>query len=147
MNTIRHFQDSISENLNPLTGNISTESTSTAGESNAGCDSDSSCFSSECGTPQEPGLVCLSDSPTPIGKDPGPLDVDQVLLRLYLHRARSGDSTLPKWDGLADALRVYFAEGWHKDQHTKEEAKRHKEFLFWNAVGEEKWRVSTPEGY
>ena len=122
---------------------ISTDSDRTAEGSNIGCDSDSICSVFECGTPHESELVSLSESPTPIGKDPGPLDSDQIMLRIYLHAARSGEISLPEWDGLAEALRVYFAEGWHKDQYTLEEAEKQKEFLFWNAVGEEKWRASA----
>jgi len=101
---------------------------------------------SECGTPEEAELGCLSDSPTPIGNDPGPLDSAQIMLRLFLQAARSGEKTMPEWDGLAEALRVYFAESWQKDSFTKEEAEKKKEFLFWNAVSEEKWRV-TEKGY
>jgi len=130
---------------NVLTYN-STESDCTAEGSNLGCDSDSSCSMSECGTPQEAELTCLSDSPTPIGKDPGPLDPAQIMLRLFLQAACSGEPGLPEWDGLGEALRVYFAEGWQKDSYTKEEAERRKEFLFWNAVSEQKWRV-TEKGY
>src|SRR5271170_7708688 len=109
----------------------SSESNCTAEGSNIGCDTDSLCSVSECGTPQEIELVCLSDSPTPIGKDPGPIDSAQIMLRLFLQAARSGQEGLPEWDGLAEALRVYFAEGWQKDKFTKEEAERKKEFLFW----------------
>lgn len=137
----------ISENVSTYN---STESDCTTEGSNRccdiNCDSDNSFSVSECGTPQEAELTCLSDSPTPIGNDPGPLDPAQIMLRLFLRAARSGDSDLPEWDGLGEALRVYFAEGWHKDSYSKEEAERRKEFLFWNAVSEEKWRV-TENGY
>src|SRR5271154_5799686 len=132
--------------LENVSAYISTESDCTAEGSNIGCDTDSSFSGSECGTPEEAELGCLSDSPTPIGNDPGPLDSAQIMLRLFLQAARSGEKTMPEWDGLAEALRVYFAESWQKDSFTKEEAEKKKEFLFWNAVSEEKWRV-TEKGY
>jgi len=132
---------------NPITSrNVphcnSTESDCTAEGSNVDCDSDNSYSVSECGTPQEAELVSLSDSPTPIGNDPGPLDPAQIMLRLFLQAARSGEGGVPEWNGLGEALRVYFAEGWHKDNYTSEEAEKRKEFLFWNAVSEEKWRAT-----
>jgi hypothetical protein len=49
-------------------------------------------------------------------------------------------SGLPKWDGLAAALQVYFANSWQKDDYTLQQCEKSKEFLFWNAVAEEKWR-------
>jgi len=141
----RYEMSASTENSIPLknvSAYISSGSDCTAQGSSIGCDTDS-CYSvSECGTPQEIELVCLSDSPTPIGNDPGPIDSAQIMLRLFLQAARSGQEGLPEWDGLAEALRVYFAEGWQKDKFTKEEAERKKEFLFWNAVSEEKWRVT-----
>jgi hypothetical protein len=82
----------------------------------------------------------LSESPTPTGTDLSTLDADQLRLRIYLHDARRGNTTLPVWDGLADALRVYFSQSWQKDNYTLQYCQQAKEFLFWNAVGEEKWR-------
>ena len=82
----------------------------------------------------------LSESPTPTGTDLSTLDPDQLTLRIYLHNARRGNTILPTWDGLAEALRVYFSQSWQKDTYTLQYCQQEKEFLFWNAVGEEKWR-------
>lgn len=85
----------------------------------------------------------LSDSSTPVNEDLASLDPDQITLRLYLHAAVTGNrATLPKWPGLADALRIYFADSWHRDAYTVQECEKLKSDLFWVAVAEEKWRKS-----
>src|SRR5277367_1540388 len=108
------------------------------------CRSNSNCSSvSQCGTPRKDFIDeagSLSESPTPTGTDLSTLDPDQVTLRIYLYAARCGNTTVPAWDGLADALRVYFSQSWQKDTYTLQYCQQQKEFLFWNAVGEEKWR-------
>jgi hypothetical protein len=126
----------------------SSESSFGSTESVGSGHSDTCCSSiSRCGTPANElheSDSCLSDSATPINdpiKDIDALDADQLALRLYLHAALSGDETLPKWDGLANALRVYFKNSWHRDEYTLEECEKEKEFLFWNAVANEKWRL------
>ena len=107
----------------------STESDCTGQETNTCCDSHNSYSVSDCGTPQEAELVSLSNSPTPIGNDPGPLDPAQIMLRPFLQAARLGVNGLPQWDGLGESLRLYFAEGWRRDSYTKEETEKRKEFL------------------
>jgi hypothetical protein len=87
---------------------------------------------------------CLSESATPVN-DISSLDPDQLTLRLHLYAALSGRS-VPRWDGLAEALRVYFSTSWHKDEYSLRQCENQKEFLFWNAVAEEKWRASA-KGY
>jgi len=74
-------------------------------------------------------------------EDDRSLDVDQLTLRLFIQDALSGEQDLPNWDGLAEALRVYFANSWHKDQYSLQHCEKEKEFLFWNAVADEKWRT------
>ena len=120
--------------------------------------SDESCFSPLSGsaTPagkkpdreeQSPSLsenvTPVEDSDTDYGQS---LDTDQLTLRLYLQAALRGDPTVPKWQGLANALRVYFGNSWHQDSYTIEYCEEEKEFLFWNAVADEKWR-SSDRGY
>jgi hypothetical protein len=92
----------------------------------------------------------LSESVTPV-MEPGTdhwqsLNPDQLALRLYLQAAIRGDQVVPDWKGLADALRVYFGSSWHKDSYTLDYCEEKKEFLFWNAVADEKWRTSD-RGY
>lgn len=92
----------------------------------------------------------LSESVTPVeDSDTGywkSLDSDQLTLRLYLQAAIRGDQKVPEWQGLANALRVYFGNSWHKDSFTLKYCEEKKEFLFWNAVADEKWR-SSHRGY
>lgn len=88
---------------------------------------------------------CLSESATPIN-DINSLDSDQLTLRLHLYAALSGRRGVPRWDRLAEALRVYYSASWHKDEYTLRQCESQKEFLFWNAVAEEKWRASA-KGY
>ncbi|OLE50841.1 MAG: hypothetical protein AUG51_25965 [Acidobacteria bacterium 13_1_20CM_3_53_8] len=85
----------------------------------------------------------MEDSDTGYGQS---LDTDQLTLRLYLQAALRGDPTVPEWQGLANALRVYFGNSWHQDDYTIEYCEEEKEFLFWNAVADEKWR-SSDRGY
>jgi hypothetical protein len=94
--------------------------------------------------------LSLSESVTPV-KEPGTddaqaLDPNQLTLRLHLETALQGVETTPNWEGLAEALRVYFENSWHQDSHTLEYCEKNKEFLFWNAVANEKWRTSD-RGY
>ena len=128
--------------LFPSCSSASSESSGTSVFSDISSQSESSC-SSVYGevTPHKAGgnPLCLSESPTPV-EDDSSLDVDQLALRLFMQDALSGKQNLPNWDGLAEALRVYFANSWHKDQYTLKECEQEKEFLFWNAVGNEKWR-------
>jgi hypothetical protein len=88
---------------------------------------------------------CLSESATPVN-DIDSLDPDQLTLRLHLYAALAGRRGVPRWDGLAEALRVYFSTSWQKDEYTLHQCESQKEFLFWNAVAEEKWRASA-KGY
>ena len=94
--------------------------------------------------------LALSESVTPVD-EPGTdhwqsLDPDQLTLRLHLHDALQGKRTMPEWKGLAEALRVYFNNSWHQDCYSLEYCEQKKEFLFWNAVADEKWRASD-RGY
>jgi len=87
----------------------------------------------------------LSESVTPVNT-PGldhwqPLDPDQLALRLHLQAALQGKQTVPGWCGLAQALRAYFNSSWHQDSYTLKYCEENKEFLFWNAVADEKWRM------
>jgi hypothetical protein len=85
--------------------------------------------------------LCLSESATPSAADENSFfDPDQLTLRLYIRAALSGTRSLPKWDGLAGALQVYFANSWQKDQYTLQDCEEKKHFLFWNAVGDSKWQ-------
>ena len=83
-------------------------------------------------------MLCLSESPTPV-EDNRSFDADELTLRLFIQDALSGREGLPKWDGLAESLRVYFANSWHKDEYTLQQCEKEKEFLFWNAVADGKW--------
>ena len=88
--------------------------------------------------------VLLSDCSTPVDDDEViALDPDQVRLRLHLIAAVEGETSMPNWAGLAEALRVYFTTSWHKDAYTLQECEQHRDFLFWNAVGNEKWRLHS----
>jgi len=94
--------------------------------------------------------VALSESVTPVD-EPGTdywenLDPDQLRLRLFLEAALQGEETIPEWIDLAEALRIYFNNSWYQDRYTLEFCERNKEFLFWNAVADEKWRT-TNRGY
>lgn len=94
--------------------------------------------------------LALSESVTPVD-EPGTdywqsLDPDQLTLRLHLHAALQGEQTVPEWKGLAEALRVYFNNSWYQDAYTLKYCEQKKEFLFWNAVADEKWRTSD-RGY
>jgi hypothetical protein len=127
---------------------ISQASTS-SGSSFSDTSTKSSCSSvSGSETPlAKPERIALSESATPTNdeNDVRFLDPDHLTLRLHLYAARQGNTTLPKWEGLGDALRKYFNESWHEDDYTPEEVEEHKSFLFWNAVAEDKWRTSQRE--
>jgi hypothetical protein len=88
--------------------------------------------------------ISISESATPVN-DTFSLDPNQLTLRLHLHAAIDGQDNLPEWDGLADALRVYFATSWYKDAYTLQECEKKKSFLFWNAVANEKWERHSSE--
>jgi hypothetical protein len=95
----------------------------------------------------EPGL---SESATPVN-DPvaemAALDPNQLTLRLYCHSSLSGKKAMPRWDGLAEALRIYFRDSWQQDNYTIEFCEAHTEFLYSVAVADEKWRSQTQRGY
>lgn len=135
------LQPESSHALFPSCSSVSSESSGISVFSDTSSQSESIC-SSVYGevTPRKLGgnPLCLSESPTPV-EDDSSLDVDQLTLRLYIRDALSGNRKLPNWDGLAEALRIYFANSWHKDHYTLKECEQKKEFLFWNAVGNEKW--------
>jgi len=143
--TLTIVQTPSQRDISELLRRTSTDSEgSTLSHLSSPCQSDGNCSSvSQCGTPTKDSLEeegGLSESPTPTGTDLSTLDPDQLTLRIYLHDARHGDTTVPAWDGLADALRVYFSQSWQKDTYPLRYCQQEKEFLFWNAVGEEKWR-------
>jgi hypothetical protein len=127
--------------LFPSYSSTSSESSGASVFSDISNQSESSC-SSVYGeiTPRKTAgqTLCLSESPTPV-EDNRSFDADQLTLRLFIQDALSGRGGLPKWDGLAEALRVYFANSWHKDGYTLQQCEKEKEFLFWNAVADGKW--------
>lgn len=86
--------------------------------------------------------AALSESVTPVedGSIPRTLDPDQLTLQLHLHAARNGNEEVPQWEGLPRALRTYFGTSWHEDSFTERYCEEHKNFLFWNAVADDKWR-------
>lgn len=127
--------------LYPSYSSTSSEGSDASLFSSTGSQSESSC-SSQCGEGTPLKVDCLSESPTPTNDDTSSLDPDQLALRLHIHAALSGTEGLPKWDGLAGALQVYFANSWQKDEYTLQQCEKSKEFLFWNAVAEGKWRSS-----
>jgi hypothetical protein len=86
----------------------------------------------------------LSESVTPVEDEsiPRTLDPDQLTLQLHLHAARNGNEKVPEWEGLPRALRTYFATSWQEDAFTEGHCEEHKDFLFWNAVADDKWRAT-----
>ena len=92
----------------------------------------------------------LSESATPVN-DPvaemASLDPDQLTLRLYLHSSLCGKQAMPRWDGLAKALRVYFRDSWQQDDYSLEYCEAHTEFLYSVAVADEKWRTQRQQGH
>jgi hypothetical protein len=93
-------------------------------------------------SPETKPLAALSESVTPVNSDGDKsfLSSDQLVLRLHLHSATQGNTELPEWEGLGAALQTYYHESWHKDDFSIEECEKYKEFLFWNAVADDKWR-------
>jgi hypothetical protein len=92
----------------------------------------------------------LSESATPVN-DPvaemAALDPNQLTLRLYIHSSLWGKKAIPRWDGLPDALRIYFRDSWRQDNYTLEFCEAHTEFLYSVAVADEKWRSQRQRGY
>lgn len=86
----------------------------------------------------------LSESETPMNDscdDGEGLDIQRLMLKLYLVAAAKGHRPMPQWGGMVPALRDY----WGLERFTLEYCQKYKSVLFWNAVALEGKRLSTEE--